>query len=208
MKKICVTMLLLLALSGLAQNNGPTLKETNDWLAKTLKVYASGGPSDYYSGYVFSNFEIDKNCNLSITENYNLDDPNERIAPKDTVHGTKVVTIPLGAITNVYRPPTQYLKGDDSYFKDKIIAIETGQIAAVHMVTHYIVPPSSNHVTTEDSNSNKYYVYVAMYPKASPGGEIPQPPSQMVPRVVSALQHAVSLCQGTYAAPPQAKEPF
>jgi hypothetical protein len=208
MKKICVTMLLLLAFSGLAQNNGPTLKETNDWLAKTLKIYASGGPSAYYTAYVFSNFEIDNNCNLTIKETYNLDDPNERIALEDIVHATKVVTIPLGAITNVYRPPIQDPSGGDNYFKDKIIVIETGQIAAVHTVTHYIVPPSSNHVTTEDRSSSKYNIYVASYSVATPGAEMPQPPSQMVPRVVSALQHAVSLCQGTYAAPPQAKEPF
>jgi hypothetical protein len=177
-------------------DGSPTLKETSDWLAKTLQDY--GGYFSDGDGAVrtIQEVRIDNNCMFSYTT----------VSSGDNGRHTETTStsLPLGAVSEVIggnsgHPNPSYWGGEDEYGKLLGFEIKTGQMDAVqNHGRRGSVSPVANEAAIDVSNM----------PKALLGHEDPQKPYQMIPRIVSALQHAVSLCQSAYKAPAQTKEPF
>jgi len=169
-------------------DGSPTLKQTSDWLAKTLQDY--GG--DWRHATVVSEVRIDNNCVFSYSE----------MTPKGPWEnsGTAIdISFPLGAITKV-QPSDE---GAD--FGPHGIEFETGQVEAVRWLKH---PQRGSSVEQRVLNQIDISLQWARRPQVGLGSEVPQTRQQVIPRIVSAFQHAVSLCQSTYKAPAQSKEPF
>jgi hypothetical protein len=139
--------------------------------------------------YVVRDVRIDNNCMFSYTEvisSYY----NERRQTQ-----SRIFSLPLGAVSEVigghYGIPS-------NHNEDMLLGVQimTGKMAAV------LTNESSTYPTSRAD------IELARYPQALPGHEVPPEPAQMVPHIVSALQHAVSLCQSAYKAPAQTKELF
>jgi hypothetical protein len=206
-------------------DGSPTLKETSDWLARTLADYGGDPRGNVYS--FVQSVRIDNNCNFDFTEV-------SRARDNKSYHDATEVTIPLGAVTDVHiegvdgeglthlvedagyiaahpnrlkaNDSGSYFRVDDAGILQELggfsVRLETGQVAAVHDVNYPTRGKSS------DGSANSALIDVGAYPAARPGAELPQRPVQMLPRIVSAFQHAVSLCQSTYKAAAPVKEPF
>lgn len=74
-------------------DGSPTLKETSDWLAKTLAGYGGDPRGTVYS--VVQSVGIDNNCNFSYTES-------SRARDNKSYRETTEVSFPLGAVTDVH----------------------------------------------------------------------------------------------------------
>jgi hypothetical protein len=173
--------------SGYAMQTGPTLKETGEWLKTTLEQY--GG---FYSNGVNSfidNVQLDAGCNLTYAERVFTNDHPKWV-------DRTFISIPLGAVVSAESDLTSI---SDAY----AIVLKTGDIAAIQKVGIYHSSRLNN------TQSNPYVgITLGQRPTAVPGGLVPQSPEQIGPRVLSAIQHAVSLCRSSYAAPTRPKEPF
>lgn len=191
---IVLTIALLLPLTAFASKKkqqtardstetSPTLQETSDWLAKTLEAY--GGKDDERVSNVISNAHIDDHCNFSFEQtNHSL-----RASGRTYIWQ---ISLPLGAVTLV---EPEILRSSDA---EVGVRIWTGDVNAVVQTGQ-----EGRHVGATFAT-----IDVARSPQGDIGAQVPQNPDQMVPRIVNALQHAVSLCQGTYEPPAPAKEPF
>lgn len=162
-------------------DGSPTLKETSDWLAKTMEAY---GGDNSNQPVTITGVHIDNSCNFYWTATVRDRSWNKYLDITD-------FSIALGAVTNL-------TPGNN----DDGVLIQTGQVEAVRTDTH------GHYEHRSERASNSGYFGVSRIPEAQPGGAVPQNPQQMVGRIVSALQHAVNLCQSAYKAPDQTKEPF
>jgi hypothetical protein len=162
-------------------DGSPTLKQTSDWLAKTLQDYGGLPPNEELTGV-----RIDNDC----TFNYDQD---ELISRQHLSF-----SIPLGAITNVE------IGHYDTSGGVPHVELQTGQVADVVRRSSY----QYNRKKPSEEAVNEDSIELGKMPRRRPGGELPQTPEQIAPRVVSAFQHAVNLCQSGYKAPAQSKEPF
>jgi len=170
-------------------DGSPTLKQTIDWLAQTLQDYSWDSFEDGQGFWVVSGFRIDNNCNFSYT----------KTAPKGFGFSATIdVSFPLGAITSV-EPSSE---GVSYGFWG--VEFETGEVAALRVVRRTHGQPDLDQALSHMDIPLTH----SWGPQARPGGEVPPTIDKMVPRIVSAFQHAVSLCQSTYKAPTQAKQPF
>ena len=206
-------------------DGSPTLKETSDWLARTLTDYGGDPRGAVYT--VIQNVRIDNNCNFSFTVA-------SRAQDNKSYHESTELTVPLGAVTDVHiegvdgdglthlvedagyiaAHPTRlkpngsgsFLRVDDVGILQQLggfsVSLETGQVAAIHVAGR-----NSRGKSSEDSG-NTISIDIGGYPATRPGAQVPQEHVQMLPRIVSAFQHAVSLCQSTYKTAAPAKEPF
>jgi hypothetical protein len=190
---VCIAAFPVAALS---QTGGPTLQVTSDWLSQTLQAY--GGSTESTNNVKYSNIQIDNNCTFSHTETYT-----------DDSEGTYYVnqfSVPMGAITSVVNnaPGTTGVQ------------IVTGQIAAVreHGIGAFVIPgkkPAPGAMLGPpgpDTYNNSLVLEMLNMPAVPPGGQLPDLPTTMVPRVLIALQHAVTLCAGSYTPPAQSNQPF
>jgi hypothetical protein len=175
-------------------DGSPTLKVTSDWLAQTLQAYGGGHGDD-----VYSNIGIDNNCTFSFTDKYTYTDVPGEVGD----YYFTTVSIRLGTV-------------------DKIIVnggtpgvyITTGQVAGVHIVISSPMKangkrnPNNPPVGEPESDTNSQLVVVMRTPPTVAGADLPQSPDQIIPRITSALQHAVALCAGSYTPPAQSNQPF
>jgi hypothetical protein len=167
-------------------DGSPTLKQTSDWLAKTLQAY---GGEDRQSGRsVIREVRIDNSCNFHYSVNETGYSGNPYVRGFD-------VTLPLGAVHDIYA----WISDIDA--PPVGIDISTGQTASVQF---------SSHSRRETSTSANSVVWIAVrhVPEPILGGEAPEAAAQMIPRIITALQHAVDLCRSTYKPPAESKEPF
>jgi hypothetical protein len=168
-------------------DGSPTLRATSDWLAQTLQAYGGGE----------HNFEITSYHDVHIANDCTLNYTYETIRQKATISGPKptgkpvfiTVSIPLGAVTDVSRDSDS----SEVYRRIHALLIKTGNVAAVRIGTQY------------QSDDDMELMH---QPPVTPGAELPQDSRDMVPRVISALQHAASLCRSVYKPPTQEKQPF
>lgn len=160
-------------------DGSPTLKQTSDWLAKTLEGYGGG----YANGitYSISGVRVDNDCSFHYTEK----DTGDHY--KDIVD----VSFPLGAVTSV----SSQLSQEDSVHN---VTVKTGDVNLVKF----------SRPKDKDAWREFAFVWVGRMPQEIAGGEARQAPEQMLPHIVSALQHAVDLCKSNYQPPAQSKEPF
>ena len=167
-------------------DGSPTLKETSDWLAQTLAGY--GGNNFETQTTVLYDIGITNDCNFHFTM---------KTTDRDTKHwfNSSDVSIPLGAVTSV----EPYADPDTGRNTD--VTIHTGNVEAMQFVSHGWQNKGTN-------SGNQIFIPVEHRPGAQPGAEVPQSPAQMVPRIVTALEHAASLCRSVYKAPVQTKQPF
>ena len=171
-----------------AQDGGPTLQETSDWLAKTLKEY---GGIYYNSGQLQSALTdawIGEDCTFHHKSVGYEWKENRKLSSS----WTEETAIPLGAVTSLRSSinPNQEVIG---------INIYTYPISAVQIDNTF--NDGRHQVTTDDQ------IPMERSPNATLGGEAPQIPSEIIPRVEKALKHAVDLCRGTYLKT-LPKEPF
>ncbi len=103
-------------------DGSPTLKETSDWLGKTLVGYFRGTSDGTVNSYL-DDVRIDNNCNFTYSE---------RLIDKH-YHDTKVTTFPLGAVTSVTT---------DADGSDGSVLVQTGQTASVHWTEDTIRNPN------------------------------------------------------------------
>ncbi len=132
MKKIPMILTIAILLPAFAfarkkkeQDNGPTLKETSDWLATTLTAYGSFANGS--QRWEYNNVVLDNDCKfsliLSITE------------PQDPTHlWIEEDSLPLGAVDSIDE------RSDDRSFE--IISLHTGQLAAVHRASQFNQKPN------------------------------------------------------------------
>jgi hypothetical protein len=177
-------------------DGSPTLQVTSDWLAQTLQVY--GGTAENTDNLKYSNIQIDNNCTFSLTQTYT-----------DDSEGTYYVdqfAVPMGAITSVV----------DNAPGTTGVQIVTGQIAAVrdHGIGAFVIPgkkPAPGAMLGPpgpDTYKNSLFLEMLNMPAVTPGAQLPDQSTTMVPRVITALQHAVALCAGSYTPPTQSPQPF
>jgi hypothetical protein len=178
-------------------DGSPTLQVTSDWLSQTLQVY--GGKDDNEGADAFSNISIDNSCtlNFSITTS-NLEGTGDYVVDTSSIR--------LGAVSSVQLNVNGGTPG---------LMIYTGQVAAVHVVNS---PPMNAHGMKKDNiyygetgnvqDVNSQFIEVMRTPQVIPGATIPPSPNQMIPRIIAALQHAVTLCAGSYTPPAQSNQPF
>jgi hypothetical protein len=168
-------------------DGSPTLKQTSDWLAMTFADY---GSYSYMGTWYVSGVSIDNSCNFHYTTTQTWGDDRKSVQILDH-------TVPLGAMTDIQ---------PHSDVNDRVIGIEyhTGNVPLIHFASHgrgdYKKP--QEYVSYADT-----LVPFAGDPPIRPGIEV-HSYIEMVPRVISALQHAVSLCKSTYKPPVQKKQPF
>jgi hypothetical protein len=148
-------------------DGSPTLKQTGDWLAKTLADY--GGENDSPT----CGLAIDNSCTLHWSDGKG--------------RGSESFSVPLGAVTSVEIVPQNW-NGGDRWLD---LTIRTGNVAAIRQDG------------TSFAEAQTWFVLGRRMPAAKPSESLPQVPDQMAPRIQTALQHAVSLCQNTYQSPSQ-----
>ena len=168
-------------------DGSPTLKETSDWLAKTLQDYGGyhphcGSPGPCLGSFpVLSDVGIDNTCTFRWTEETN--------ASRDAIYS---YAVPLGAVTEITVAPT-----DDGLAPN--LTIKTGQVTAISAGERV-------NKTHEALASAGFDLYGTPPPKLN--APAPESKERMAPRIQKALQHAVDLCRSTYQAPAQAKQLF
>jgi len=141
-----------------------------------------------------TNVAIDNMCTFSYTRT------EREIASGYTF--TDSYSLPLGAVTVLGAATDQVIAGSEKE-GNRGVNIVTGNVAAIqHIASKDMVAGS----TTDYSNST--FFTVAITPAVTPGADLPQPPDQMLPRIITALQHAVALCAGSYRPPAQSSQPF
>jgi hypothetical protein len=197
MKKILMALtiaaLLLLAASGQqtasqeqvnwldapTPDGSPTLRETSDYLAKTMQEY--GG---------YSVFGIDNSCTLRWEEPYG-----------DTF---LKYTVPMGAVQSIVATTST---SDRTY---PAIQLTTGNIAAIEQQQGPLIAKhhSKEHRVNEVKALTIVFFTIDQQPIAHLGENAPRTGWEMNPHIISAMQHAVGLCQSAYKAPVNAKEPF
>jgi hypothetical protein len=167
-------------------DGSPTLKETSDWLAQTIEAFGWGGNDS--DDYTYQGVAIDNACTFHytvVTTHYKVSG-----MKKKPVNVNKFdVSIPLGSVTDVYVDSDS----DVVWRRAHAVMIKTGSLAVVRNGTTFL---------------NVGELAIRRTPPVSPGGEMPEDPRYMVPRIISALQHAGSLCRSTYQGPVQKKQPF
>lgn len=156
-------------------DGSPTLRETSDYLAKTMQEY--GG----YSG-----FGIDNSCTLRWEEPYG-----------DTF---LKYTVPMGAVQFIAATTST---SDRTY---PAIQLTTGNIAAIEQLESLL----GKHHSKEHKVKALTMVFFTIdrQPIAHLGENTPMTGWEMNPHIISAMQHAIGLCQSAYKAPVKAKEPF
>ena len=197
MKKLLWSLILTALLSAPAiagkKKDSPPPQDGTDWLnaptpdgSPTLRATSDwlGKTLEAYGGDNNSSdvsIHIDNDCSFHV-----------KFANKNGKHTfTNDLSFPLGAVTSVDRDPDNAQN----------VKIATGNVAVMQMVRHGWNNYGTNYYTNVTFE-------VAKYPEVKPGGEIPQPVDQMLPRIVNAFQHAMSLCRSAYQAPSSNKEPF
>jgi hypothetical protein len=171
-----------------APDSGPTLKETSDWLAKTLTAY--GGFVNGYVRWEYNNVVLDNDCKfsliLSITE------------PQDPSYFlTSEMSLPVGAVDRIEELPADSAN-------DRTIMLHTGQLAVVHGLTHSSINPGKDN----NDDGNFLSLRIGIKPDIRANETMPLSPEEMVPHIVNALQHAANLCRSVYKPPTQEKQPF
>lgn len=159
-------------------DGSPTLKETSDWLSQTMEAY--GGNTRDPAAVI--GVRIDNSCNFYWTLRVTDRSWNKYLDITD-------YSLPLGAVTSVSATQTG-------------VRLETGQVTAIRLQGH------GHYEHRTDTAADSAGFEVSRMPEPKAGGEAPQQPEQVIPRIVNALQHAVSLCQSTYKPPVQTKQPF
>lgn len=167
-----------------APSSGPTLRETSDWLAKTLKAYGGLYLTNGLLESAVTDAEISNDCTLQIKSthyDWNFDKRKEKSSWVVTE------TVPLGAVTSVRLD----VRSD------------------LNEVTIYTYPVSAVLVNNRGSQAPTFQLGIDLQrrPDESLGTDVPQTGSEISQRVEKALSHAVDLCRGTYSHP-QSKEPF
>lgn len=167
-------------------DGSPTLKQTSDWLAQTLSGY--GGETDGSQTTVLFGVAISNDCRFHYTEKTTASDNKHW-------HSGAEVSFPLGAVTSVTADTDN----------------ETGRMTGLNITTGTLELVQFNRQDWNDK-STRYATSAGLsiehQPQPQPGQEAPQDPSKMVPRIVTALQHAVSLCQSAYKPAAETKQPF
>jgi hypothetical protein len=168
-----------------SSSSSPTLQETSDWLAKTLKEY-SGRTRQNDDGP-----EILRTLDAGIKDScmfYQIQQSSFVTNGKRKTETWKT-EIPLGAVTAVY----DGLEIHDGNHP----RIETFPISAIQFTRPELG------TSAEDAIE----IVIEQTPSAQLGPEAPQPPAMIIPRIENAFKHAVELCHGTYSHS-QPKEPF
>jgi hypothetical protein len=175
------------------QSNGPTLQETSSWLATTLKDY--GGyreqtDNDADLVVTITDVGIGSDCSFSFTTK-EVDTYYKGTKAYKTDTFSEKMVVPLGAV----RVITQlWLERGDRH---NTVSVSTVPVAAIRDIASF----------RKESPASQADIPVDRMPTAQLGGDVPQQPSDMIPRIEKALKRAVDLCQGTYAKP-QSKGPF
>ncbi len=208
-------------------DGSPTLRETSNWLDKTLRLYGSystwrGGLNPLQDSSQVISVSIDDSCNLNVGIDYatNANTSDRKQKHLRFSHELDEVTIPLGAGIVVssdgdVRPPRLWIDiqtpgrqsiqiipravNADSFSVDP----DDGRISTVGVVT----PGAAG----KPSYSADFQLDMRSSPPPAAqtrDAEIPVWTDQMVPRIVNAIQHAAALCQSTYKAPSKTREPF
>jgi hypothetical protein len=172
-------------------DGSPTLKETSDWLEKTLRTFAGAGTTRdgspvYWNGYSYPVYEhaaIDNQCNFHIVT-VALGDRGRR-----EKKGTEIL-VPLGAVKSVETNSPSYDDTGERWETDVVVRTTAPVIRANGDRSEWSI------------NFNK------PMPNPNDASAIEVFPKDIAPRVKSALDHAAALCQGTFKAPAQSKDPF
>jgi hypothetical protein len=165
-------------------DGSPTLKETSDWLASTLGEYGGNKFPDLGPVTVIADAHIDNRCTFEYQE----------ISHSTSHFPNSNISLPLGAVTQIL--PHQDLDRG-------VVGVDlvTGNVNAV--VIKYVDAKAGS-----DSAAARATIIVSRTPPPRAGAEVAQQPSQMIPRIISAMQHAVDLCHSAYQPAAQTKQPF
>ncbi len=212
-------------------DGSPTLRETSDWLAKTLTVYGvSRGPNDTVSEGTWGKVtvrvngtsrivgaHIDGQCHFIYNE---IDAEGTRVLNKhehENVSYTGItVSVPLGV------PGLVIANDADDGYPIKIQTGSTHDIAVTSaaldaknfrindnypeiLVLREATWPAG---TTSYTNVVEPAVEVNPPDSSQAGSQVRVSAFEMRPRIISALQHAAALCGSIYQAPTQKREPF
>jgi hypothetical protein len=205
-------------------DGSPTLRETSDWLGKTLSLYGSG---QSWSGFLdhadqVTSASIDNNCNLNLAIDYAANtnqNAARRVKHPHFSHELDEITIPLGAGVMVssqgdHHPTRLWI---DIQMPRQSIQIvpravnaddfsvnsDNGYITILRPVTP---GPPGNPVYAADFQID---IRTQTPPPAQTlNAEIPAMPGEMAPRIVNAIQHAAALCRSTYKPSAQTKDTF
>lgn len=213
-------------------DGSPTLRETSDWLAKTLTLYGgSNGFEDGVTGSMWSakvtrsikgalliaDARIDEQCHFIYNEIYAEGTVKDGSKHQNVSYTGITVSVPLGvpalSIENTY------VRGDGHKLE-----IQTGSTQDIAITTAELNPKDfwmygNNNIKVlrqaawpsgKTNYTNAAQLYVELNPPSSnePGSQVTDSVDNMRPRIISALQHAAALCRSTYQAPAQKKEPF
>lgn len=162
-------------------DGSPTLRETSDWLAKTLIAYGGDDPADGSHARI-GTAHIDNDCSFHVHIN---------VTSVDDLSSALDVSLPLGAVVKV----------SDGVGEVPNVMISTGSVKAILLATHTETSTGSRRVQFVG-------LLLGSHPSADQEETAPQEPDQMLPRIIRALQHAVDLCRSSYQPPAQTKEPF
>jgi hypothetical protein len=180
-------------------DGSPTLKETSDWLAKTLEEYGGfdnvSGDGSLISKTNIDGVRIDNDCSFHYTLKlwgYEISSRKNRWTSTD-------VSLPLGAVSRVQ---TRGLY-DDSIAVSAHFAIDitTGNLEVVQEADR-------GKKQAQITFGTKAAFEVLRTPNPTPGAAAPTPPDEMAPHIVNALSHATSLCRSAYKPPAEVKQPF
>jgi hypothetical protein len=204
-------------------DGSPTLRETSDWLDKTFRLY---GDSQIWGGGHMTESDrvlgvhIDNDCNLHLIIDFATQDFSKRSKNPRFVQEIDDFSIPLGADLNLY----DQLNSD----WHRIEIQSASGMQAIRIVEDAVGPgdyvlDGNGHIQTVRSTAGtkgqvggttyNYDLQIDLIQGVPPAPNTPDAPvpamgDQMGPRIISAIQHAASLCRSSYKPPVQAKEPF
>jgi hypothetical protein len=165
-------------------DGSPTLRETSDWLAKTLKGYA-GAPEDNgsmgFDSPAYDSVSINNECELSYTMI-----PQDQYRRRDWKHAWRII-VPLGAVDAVSAAP-----------------YDTPWRVSWYVELH------TNAAAIQGGGSVRSEQTIVFYDVMSDPADASKSvrPENIAPRVKTAIEHAAALCQGTFQPPTKSKEPF
>jgi hypothetical protein len=191
MRRTGLTILLLLSLAfafpNQAQDSEPTLKETGDWIVRTLKAY--GGSQNKMKEEEIKDVQFES-CRFSYDSITPHLDKHKKPNGSDTQH----VEVALYDVTFV------------NYFvEDKADPMKQSNARGVYLKTGQ--EPAVKY--GDRTPTNELFIEVDTLPQAlMPDGTVPENPHQLIPRLIKAFETAASQCRELYLPTPRPQPPY
>ena len=189
MSRTGLTILLLLtfAFPNHAQDDEPTLQQTEKWIVRTLQAY--GGSQNKIKEEVLKDVHFET-CRFSYDSITPHLDKHKKPSGSDTQH-VEVAMFDVTFVNYFVEDKADPLKPSNA----RGVYLKTGQEPAVKY--------------GDRLPTNELFIEVDTLPQTlMPDGTVPEDPHQLIPRLIKAFESAADQCRTLYAPTPRPQPPY